>query len=530
MSGMKAYIVIVFFSLIALTTAAQIPEPALLSLKGIGGNVYDYISNNVTSAADGGFIVRINSSSDKNTGNIDSLCSMSGNRVMFVKYDADAMAVQWSKCVLHDGDTLLNYIFPKQDGGNIFVGEYNSFSGWGVYLCRQDAVGNILWSHGYSKGNNLQLSCVMASDDGNYITASGSSYVDSNADVHHGSFTEADILVMKIDSEGNKVWSKVLGGIHDDYAEAIVPAPSGGCYIVGSTNSDDGDCTGNHGVAGGAPDGYIARLDKDGNILWHKDIGGSLGDGAAGAVTDGKGGVIIAAATYSTNGDIHHHKGIGSNIWLLDVDSNGAIVWENCYGGGGYETPNALCKATDGSVWIAGESSNAGNDVSNNYGKGDAWFVHTDSNGNFINAKVLGSNEFDAGYLVWPLSDGNVLAGGRYSAAGNSFQDVFYGATDVFLAVLAPWNQTAVRQFPTGGSDLKIYPNPANDKITINTPIGEDGYLTVYNSIGQQVFATQAVTTYGTVDMDIVTWNAGMYIVKWRGKEGGTSTAKFIKM
>ena len=328
-------LILTYFTLHA---TAQVPEPAMLSMKVIGGNVYDEMRTNVTKTHDGGFVISLYSNSDSGSGTIDSFCSVNGTKCIFIKYNADASVQEWSKSYVVNGDTTLAYMFPQDDGSAVLGGWYSNNSGRGSYICKQDVAGNIDWSHVYSKDMGQILRDMIATDDGGYIMASESYYVDTDATKHYGGWMKADIFVLKLDSVGNKIWGKVIGGTNDDDVFAIVSAPNGGCYVAGQTFSDDYDCTGNHSSSPDVPDAYVARLDGQGNILWHRDLGGTTGDGVASAVPDGKGGLLIAAATNSSDGDVTHHiSGTTSNIWLVDIDHSGNIVWDNCYGGGGVQ-------------------------------------------------------------------------------------------------------------------------------------------------------------------------------------------------
>lgn len=506
----------------SLITYAQIPQPTMLSLKGIGGNDYDEVNTLTARTADGGFILGMYSFSAYGTGNIDASCNVSGYRTIFNKYNADGTVLEWSKCYKWDGDTTLFYPFPQPDGSMVLGGYYNNTSGWGAYICKQDAMGNIVWSRGYSRGTSLSPTCMIATDDGGYLIGGASFYTDTNIDKHYGGFTESDIFVLKIDSLGNKIWCKVIGGTDDDYVKKLLADGAGGYYVIGSTNSDDHDCSGNHG----ASDGYIARIDGMGTIKWHRAIGGALGDAAVDAVADGKGGLIIIATAYSTDGDIKHYKGGVANVWALQVDSTSKILWENCYGGG-FETASSLCKSADGSIWMAGQSTAAGGDVEIAYGKSDAWFVHADSAGNFLNAKVVGSKKEDRGMLVWPLSNSHVLGGGFYGDSTGNFNNTkFYGGDgDAFLVEFAPWNQTSVKQSSAFGYEIKVYPNPTDDDVFIKTKKPGSLQLTILNATGRTMYR---IAFIGHVRVDVREWPRGIYHVQVGGEDGTRSVQQVL--
>ena len=178
---------------------------------------------------------------------MDSFCSITGARTIYLKYNPDATILEWTKCFQWLGDTTMSYIFPTNDGGYVMGGSYNS-APWGIFICKYDSENNQVWHHAYSKGNGLQFASMVSCNDGGYIIGGGSFYTDSNVSIHYGSSLNADMFVMKVDSSGNKIWSKIIGGSDDDYVYKIVLGPQNGCYVVGSTLSNDYDCIGNHGI------------------------------------------------------------------------------------------------------------------------------------------------------------------------------------------------------------------------------------------------------------------------------------------
>jgi hypothetical protein len=513
-------------SFVSFTTAAQVPEPGMVWLKGIGGNGGDQINSNVTKTHDGGFVLSLSSNSSFGSGNIDSLCVLAGgDQVIFMKYNADASILEWSKCYHWTGDTELSYLFPTDDGGQVLGGRYNAASAWGFYICKQDALGNIVWSHGYSKGNNLRISCMMATDDGGYIMGGSSSYADTNVYVHYGSFMDNDIFLIKVDSLGNKVWTKVVGGTDNDVLYSLQSAPNGGCYVAGYTRSGDIDCIGNHG----AGDVYLAMLDKNGNILWHKDLGGTGYDYATSAVADNAGGIVIAGVSHSTDGDVTHQADPTEYIWAVGVDSSGHVAWNNSYGGGAENCyPNAICKATDGSIWIAGVNSLKYGEVDTVYGRDDAWFVHTDSVGNFLSAKVLGSHLWDRATMIYPLSNGNVIAGGFYDTAGGSFAPVLtyssYPNSDAFLTVFTSL-PTAIKPIQETGANIKIYPNPVREYFTIETDEKENCVLAIADMFGRTIYSKEL---RNKIVVETTGWPRGIYLVTMIVETGYKNVQKLI--
>jgi hypothetical protein len=79
-----------------------------------------------------------------------------------------------------------------------------------------------------------------------------------------------------MDSVGNIVWQKCFGGSNLDYAYSIRSTLDGGYIVGGSSSSNDGDVTGNHyNIYGESEDFWIIKLDSQGNLIWQKSLGGT---------------------------------------------------------------------------------------------------------------------------------------------------------------------------------------------------------------------------------------------------------------
>ncbi len=246
--------------------------------------------------------------------------------------------------------------------------------------------------------------------------------------------------------------------------------------------------------------------------MWHRDLGGSGDDGTSNVTDNGKGGIIISAATNSQDGDITHILSLHDMYWAINMDSNSNIIWDNCYGGGGgYCYPNTICRAFDGSVWMAGISSHIGGGVDTAYGGQDAWILHTDSVGNFINAKVLGGTLQDGANIIYPLSNGNIIAIGDYPINNGSLSSLnYYGSIDIFLAIFSPFT-TQVSQPQNTTNDFFIYPNPAFDQTTIEIPSKGNYAIEIFNMIGNCIYKSDI--TYKK-KIDINGWKKGVYNVQ----------------
>lgn len=499
-------------------SSAQIPEPAMYWLKVFGGSSGDQVDQFSTKTPDGGFIITLSTSSLVGPFT-DTFCSAVPSYVstIFAKYNSDGNIREWFKCRKSSwADTGYIFMFQTIDNKFILGGVANSGNSW--LIRKEDASGNTLWVKAYGGSGSQMLYSMTPTDDGGYILFGSSYGNDGDIGFHYGSLATRDYWVLKVDMNGDKLWSRVYGGTGEDIGGSVVPGPSGGCYIVGSTNSTDYECIGSHGNT----EVFIARLDINGDIVWRKMLGGSGYDGGGEgegcrAIHNGSGGILVATTSGSNDGDVSHQINYpGNNVWVINVDSANNIVWDKCYGGGGTEYPNSICRGTDESIWIMGCSQTSGGQVNTSYGGKDAWLVHTDGTGTFLTAKVLGSTGQDIGSMVYPLSDGSVFVGGYYGAGSGVFPISFQGGVlDAYIAKFSPWPdgiKSVSLNFP-----VTVYPNPASERINIISGNQGNAHVQISDAIGRLVYECGFSSE---MQLSVLDWSKGLYYVQITGANG----------
>src|SRR5690606_15188651 len=99
-----------------------------------------------------------------------------------------------------------------------------------------------------------------------------------------------------------------------------------GYIVAGMSNSNDGDVTGNHGEG---DDYWIVKLDELGEIEWQKSLGGSGEyDFSYGVRQDADGGYVIAGSSDSNDGDVTGNHG-ESDFWVVKLWGDRACaVWD----------------------------------------------------------------------------------------------------------------------------------------------------------------------------------------------------------
>ena len=188
--------------------------------------------------------------------------------------------------------------------GNIYLTGIDSsnLNDWDLFVAKYDSAGNWKWTRQVGTASEDVGDSIIADSNGDiYVAGSVGDSLDGN--VHYGS---ADLILMKYDSDGNKLWTKQLGSDGYDHAYGLTMDDNGNIYITGTTDGNiDGNtefCNGGMPIPG--PDGFrecldtfVVKYDSEGDWKWTQQIGTSSHDAGYGITTDSSGNVYLTGVT-----------------------------------------------------------------------------------------------------------------------------------------------------------------------------------------------------------------------------------------
>ncbi len=344
----------------------------LLWEKNYGGTLNDEATS-IQQTVDGGFVVAgATFSNDGDVGNNNG-----EEDFWIIKLDASGN-LQWEQTYGGNLVDRAESIKQTADGGYFVAGfsasqngdVSNNFGNFDFWLIRLDSGGNLLWENNYGGSGPDWAFELEIDDDGNVIMA-GSTISNDNEILDNNGFY--DYWVVKADAtNGDLIWSKNFGGSGEDRSYFIKKAPDNTFYISGSSYSSNADVSGNFGSS----DFWIVKIDTDGNLLWEKNLGGQGSEWAwALELTDDLG--IVAVGRSNTNnatGYVSNNNG-SNDFWLVKLSEFGVLEWENNFGGSNSEVPYSIVKTADGGFIIGGYSESSDFDVEDNYGDWDYWVL-----------------------------------------------------------------------------------------------------------------------------------------------------------
>jgi hypothetical protein len=286
---------------------------------------------------------------------------------------------------------------------------------------------NKLWGYCYGGSNQdgafVNTNIVRTSDSG-YVTAAYTWSNDGDISGNHGS---EDFWVIKIDANGNKVWSKVFGGSQVDLPYSILGTRNGGFIVLGHSQSSDSNLTANKGLS----DAWIIKLDGNGNLTWEKNYGGKDIDQASYISETKDGNYLIAGASYSNDGDLSGNHG-KADVWLFKIDGNGNLLWSKVYGGSDVDASYGIASISTGGYAILAYSNSNDGDVQNNHGSGDTWIIKVDEQGNKLWSLCVGGSQHEIPGSITSDSTGSVYFTGSTASMDG---DISYnrGSPDLFV-------------------------------------------------------------------------------------------------
>ena len=217
-------------------------------------------------------------------------------------------------------------------------------------------------------------------------------------------------------------WQNTIGGYEFDNHGYLHETTDGGYILAGESTSDSSiDKSEN---SNGVYDIWVLKLNKQGSIVWQNTIGGSGSDYIGSINQTSDGGYIIGGYSQSNISGDKTENSIGYyDYWVVKLGSHGNIEWQNTIGGNDNDYLMSARQTDDGGYILGGYSYSgiSGDKTEANLGffTSDYWLVKLDVSGNIEWQNTIGGGNEDLLYEVIQTSDGGYLSAG-YSGSGIS--------------------------------------------------------------------------------------------------------------
>ncbi len=409
------------------------------------------------------------------------------------------------------------------------------------YLIKTDSVGNAEFHFAYGGSGIDQANSLVQLSDSGFLIAGYSNSFNPTGDY--------DACLVRTDKQGNSVWTKTIGTSDWDFVYDIQPTIDGNYILAGNS----------YGSGNGNSAAYLAKIDLNGTPIWQKfvQMDGAInisrikckadgsyilcGDISTSAQNDTTDGLIVFA---DANGDSTHTALINTNLSetlnAIDTLSSGDLMIAGTVNDTSESSDELIIRTTNtGSVifvnrfLLFNSSSNdlfvfndtvvvAASTTFSGQGKTDFHFVLYAPNGSIV-AHTFGGSEddfsasallsYDHGYVF--LGSTNSFGPGHESVLLVKFDTAFTNNPTVVIGIeeINNW------------SDLSIYPNPANELLSISTSKSVE-------HIDMNIFDVEGKLVESKENISIpykqpITLKPGFYFISLSGKNFSTQK-KFI--
>lgn len=314
-----------------------------------------------------------------------------------------------------------------------------------AWLINIDINGKILKQMCLGSVENEMGGKIIKTNDKGYLISLRTS---SDKFIYGKSYGDWNATIIKLDSNLIIEWGKTFGGENFDEIRNIIETKDNMFYLVGYTSSQYNDII----EPKGEKDAWILKVSNNGEMLWTKNFGGFYDDEFTDIIELDNGQLILTGFTFSPNGQLIK-KYRESDAFILKMDQEGNIIWQNTLGGNLHDYLYKLVMH-ENSIYLAGlTGSNDGTLIEQN-----------------LNRKVY--TQYNDIWLV-------KLNFERYE----NYTTVTEKNFSIFPKIIIQDTTFEFIEKPT------ISPNPTNDYIDVKFVLNKKTELKyeIYNLIGQKV-------------------------------------------
>lgn len=272
-------------------------------------------------------------------------------------------------------------MIPTVDSHFLIVGAkentlYRAFPGSDLFIAKVDTAGSLIWSKSYDYWSPYER----ATDITQILADSGFLIVGTAQFAGDGY-----VYAVRIDNDGDTVWTKLYGGTAQDYAVDVekTNTTDSGFVILAASRS----------YTAGLLDYYIIKIDSIGDTTWTKHYGGAQNDIPSDIVVTDSSGITLGYIFVGTS----ESKGAGlKDIWVLRTDTLGDTLWSGAYGLATYqEVGSQGIWAFDTGYYFVGSTNDS-------FGAGswDIFVVKVDTLGDTIKTLRYGTTGVDYGVSI----------------------------------------------------------------------------------------------------------------------------------
>lgn len=528
------------------------------NVKGFSGPNDIFVSGNVIDASGNVFVTgHFDSIIDFDAGPGSYTLQSKGRYDIFVARYNPLGALDWVKQIGGNGDDRVNSIsinnFDKIYICGAFTGVadfdpgpdstlFTAAAGYDAFVCQLNTSGDLIWARHFSGTQDVIANDAAPDNKGSiYVTGAfkGTADFDPGMNtINHISAGLDDAFFLKLDQNGNYVWSKRYGNTGSDGGSAVAASSLINVYMAGwFSGSIKLFETPEEYTASGQKDIFLLKVnDTNGNTLAGKTIGGPGTEKVEDMTVDVHDELYMTGYFESTvDFDVSPDKELylsSSGSEDIFVAKLGKIAefdyfWVRSMGGPSQDNGRAIA-VYGNSIFVTGFFSESADFDPGEYpytisskGNSDIFISQLDQYGNFVCAAGVGGPGADIGEGIAIKSDMQLHIAGVHSGYTSSPPDFDPGvgtetltATGTYNGFLAKYescrNTVDLQNFEI--QRFTLIPNPTDGRVRVELPENNNLQVLVLNATGSVILRPIILGT--SIDLDLQSQPAGLYIIK----------------
>ena len=442
-----------------------------------------------------------------------------------------------------DGSIYLSG-FTWNSAGSFGLDGNRSTDNLSGFISKYSADGINIWTRLITASNSAFYSiygeAIATGKDGSLYV---SGYTSGSIDGQTFNGGSNDAFVTKYSTSGVRVWTRLIGTTGDDVARKVTTGLDGAVYVLGTTDSS---IDGQKNSYNGWLDVFVTKFDTEGNKIWTRMVG-TYNHELAGGISIGiDGSIFISGTSFAVRGSPvnvfpydtldNQIKPGGGDSFITKFDTNGNKIWTQILGNSASDDSFAIANGLDGSLFVTGRvyglpglsldgQTQNGSGSTANY---DIYLIKYSVTPTY--SLVATTKNINEGSTVqFKITSTNVAAGTRvpYTISGVSSLDVSGGFYDFYAVIDSEGNATIsvilLNDKLTEGvetmyinlegniasvivNDTSIAPIPTNQKneiaIIIDKNIMPGGAPVYLKGLVENLIYSNGIVTSHTIELD----------------------------
>lgn len=290
-------------------------------------------------------------------------------------------------------------------------------------------------------GNDYSIKIIHSNDNGFVVFGQTCNQIQSGK--------KCNYFLMKLDSNANKQWHQIYKQSNTSFENpnSVIQLPDGTFYLFGQTTLNS------------LMKWFLVKTDSLGNLLWQKTYN-KYPRQAGITIIRSDGNRILLGGSYSTDAS-GGTAGVVRGCAML-IDTSGIEIWSNSYGGNDKCEFTSIVRFND--KFIFAGTNNSFDSLNRSQGwlfainsKGDSLYQRFYNPHSIWSEQIYNINKSDYGFLM-----------SGYGIDPNdsvNTQDAWFLKVDSFGCLTPGCQLVGIDNIPFSREEIKIYPNPAKDKI-----------------------------------------------------------------